>query len=53
MLLGGKAFNALTDDELLSALREADRARNEARVQALQIELRELYRELKVSVQAP
>jgi len=40
-------------DGLLGALREADRAKNQERVQALQIELRELYRELKVSVQTP
>jgi DNA primase len=37
-------------DGLLDALREADRARDRERVEALQIELGELYRELKVSV---
>ena len=37
-------------DGLLDELREADRARDRERVEALQIELGELYRELKVSV---
>jgi DNA primase len=40
-------------DGLLAELREADQARDRSRVEALQIQLRELYRELKVSVQAP
>ena len=37
-------------DGLLDALREADRGRDRQRVEALQIELGELYRELKVGV---
>lgn len=37
-------------DELLALLGDADRARDPARVEALQTELREVYRELKVGV---
>jgi len=40
-------------DGLLEELREADRARNSERVETLKVELRELYRELNVSAQAP
>jgi hypothetical protein len=40
-------------DGLLLALRDADRARDDGRVEALKIELQELYRELNVSAQAP
>jgi len=39
-------------DGLLGALRDADRARDQERVEVLKIELQELYRELNVSAQA-
>ena len=39
-------------DGLLDALRVADRARDQERVEVLKIELQELYRELNVSAQA-
>jgi len=40
-------------DGLLGALREADHSRDRERVEALKVELQELYRELNVGAQAP
>jgi len=40
-------------DALLEAHRDADRMRDRARMNALKAELEEVYRELKVSAQAP
>ncbi len=40
-------------DGLLGALREADQTRDRERVEALKVELQELYRELNVGAQAP